>query len=404
MTQNKNQHPAAPENPITQHPITRAIRIRTEPTDEREHSSPLYLTSSFTFDDAEQMRAAFADETDDNIYSRFSNPTIQEFIDRMCALEGAEAGFATASGMSAVFASFMSFLKKGDHILSCNAVFGSTHTVITKFLPKYGIDYSYVDASDPQTWEAAIRPDTKMIYLETPTNPGLDIIDLEAAGKLAKKHNLILNVDNCFATPVNQTPIEYGADLVLHSATKWLDGQGRVLGGIVVGKKELIKEIYLFCRSTGPSLSPFNAWVLSRSLETLDVRMERHASNALHIAKALEHHPKIARLKYPFLPSHPQHAIAIRQMKNGGGIICFELKGGLESGKKFLDNLKMLSKTANLGDTRSIASHPASTTHAKLTPEERAAVNITPGLIRISVGLEHRDDILNDILQTLEKC
>jgi O-succinylhomoserine sulfhydrylase len=404
MTADKHRHPAAPENPITQHPITRAIRIRTGPTDEREHSSPLFLTSSFTFDDAEQMRAAFADETDDNIYSRFSNPTIQEFIDRMCALEGAEAGFATASGMSAVFASFMSFLKKGDHILSCNAIFGSTHTVITKFLPKYGIDYSYVDAADPQTWEAAIRPNTKMIYLETPTNPGLDIIDLEAAGKLAKKHNLILNVDNCFATPVNQTPIEYGADLVLHSATKWLDGQGRVLGGIVVGKKELIKEIYLFCRSTGPSLSPFNAWVLSRSLETLDVRMERHASNALHIAKALEHHPKIARLKYPFLPSHPQHAIAIRQMKNGGGIICFELKGGLESGKKFLDNLTMLSKTANLGDTRSIASHPASTTHAKLTPEERAAVNITPGLIRISVGLEHRDDILNDILQTLEKC
>jgi O-succinylhomoserine sulfhydrylase len=385
-------------------PITQAIRIRTAQTGEKEHSSPLFLTSSFTFDDAEQMRAAFADETDDNIYSRFSNPTIQEFIDRMCALEGAEAGFATASGMSAVFASFMSFLKKGDHLISCNAIFGSTHTIITKYLPKYGIEYTYVDAADPRQWEAAIRPNTKMIYLETPTNPGLDIIDLEAAGILAKKHNLILNVDNCFATPVNQTPMQYGASLVLHSATKWLDGQGRVLGGIVVGKKELIKEIYAFCRSTGPSLSPFNAWILSRSLETLDVRMERHASNALYIAQALEHHPKIGRLKYPFLPSHPQHAIAIKQMQNGGGILCFDLKGGLDSGRKFLNNLQMLSKTANLGDTRSIASHPASTTHAKLTEEERQEVNITPGLIRISVGLEHRDDILQDIMQTLEKC
>jgi O-succinylhomoserine sulfhydrylase len=385
-------------------PITRAIRIRTEQTGEREHSSPLFLTSSFTFDDAEQMRAAFADETDDNIYSRFSNPTIQEFIDRMCALEGAETGFATASGMSAVFASFMSFLKKGDHLISCNAIFGSTHTIITKYLPKYGIEYTYVDAADPGQWEAAIRPNTKMIYLETPTNPGLDIIDLEVAGSLAKKHNLLLNVDNCFATPVNQTPMQYGAGLVLHSATKWLDGQGRVLGGIVVGKKELIKEIYAFCRSTGPSLSPFNAWILSRSLETLDVRMERHASNALYIAQTLEDHPKIARLKYPFLPSHPQHAIAIKQMQNGGGILCFDLKGGLDSGRKFLDNLHMLSKTANLGDTRSIASHPASTTHAKLTEEERQAVNITPGLIRISVGLEHKDDILQDIMQTLETC
>jgi O-succinylhomoserine sulfhydrylase len=386
-----------------QHPITKAIRIRTEPTDEKEHSSPLFLTSSFTFDDAEQMRAAFADETDDNIYSRFSNPSVQEFIDRMCALEGAEAGFATASGMSAVFASFMSFLKKGDHLIACKAIFGSTHTIITKYLPKYGIEYTYVDAANPREWEAAIRPNTKMIYLETPTNPGLDIIDLEAAGKLADKHQLILNVDNCFATPISQRPMEYGAGLVIHSATKWLDGQGRVLGGIVLGKKELIREIYMFCRSTGPSLSPFNAWVLSRSLETLDVRMERHSSNALHIAIALEGHPKIASLRYPFLPSHPQHAIALKQMKNGGGLLCFDLKGGLESGRKFLDSLQMLSKTANLGDTRSIASHPASTTHAKLTEEERTAVNITPGLIRISVGLEHRDDILQDLLQALEK-
>ena len=384
------------------HRITQAIRIRTDQTPEKEHSSPLFLTSSFCFDDAEEMRAAFADETDANIYSRFSNPSVQEFVDRMCALEGAEAGFATASGMSAIVASFLSFLKKGDHLLSCSSIFGSTHTIITKYLPKFGIEYTYVPAGDQQQWEAAIRPNTKMIYLETPTNPGLDIIDLDAAGKLARKHNLILNVDNCFATPIGQLPIQYGADLVVHSATKWLDGQGRVLGGVVVGKKELVHEIYLFCRSTGPSLSPFNAWILSRSLETLDVRMERHSSNALYIAEKLEKHPAISFLKYPFLPSHPQHAIAKKQMLNGGGILCFELKGGLEAGRKFLDNLKMLSKTANLGDTRSIASHPASTTHAKLSPEERAAVNITPGLIRISVGLEHKDDILNDILQALK--
>lgn len=386
------------------HNITKAIRIQTARTNEMEHSTPLFLTSSFCFDNAEEMRAAFADETDDNIYSRFSNPSVKEFTDKMVALEGAEAGYATASGMSAVFGSFMALLKKGDHLLSCSSIFGSTHTVIKKYLPNFGIEYSYVSATSPQDWEAAIRPNTKMIYVETPTNPGLDIIDLEMLGALAKKHNLILNVDNCFATPMCQRPIEFGAHLVVHSATKWLDGQGRVLGGVVVGKKELINEIYMFCRSTGPALSPFNAWVLSKSLETLDVRMERHSNNALFIAKALESHPAISSLRYPFLPSHPQHLIAIKQMDNGGGIVCFELRGGLESGRNFLNNLGMLSLTANLGDTRSIASHPASTTHAKLTNLERKAVNITPGLIRISVGLEHRDDILKDILQALEKC
>lgn len=386
------------------HPSTQAIRIQTERTGEMEHSTPLFLTSSFCFENAEDMRATFADETDENIYSRFSNPNVQEFIDKMCALEGAEAGFATSSGMSAIFGSFMALLKKGDHLLCCNSIFGSTHTVITKYLPKYGIEFSYVSAEKPEEWEAAIKPNSKMIFLETPTNPGLDIIDLEFVSALAKKHSLILNVDNCFATPVSQRPLDYGAHLSIHSATKWLDGQGRVLGGVVVGKKELIKEIFLFCRSTGPALSAFNAWILSKSLETLDVRMERHAKNALHIAKALENHPAISSLRYPFLPGHPQYNIAVKQMKNGGGIVCFELKGGLESGRKFLDSLEMLSLTANLGDTRSIASHPASTTHAKLTEEERLAVNITPGLIRVSVGLEFVDDILSDILQALEKC
>lgn len=386
------------------HPITEAIRIQTERTNEMEHATPLFLTSSFCFDTADEMRAAFADETDDNIYSRFSNPNVQELVDKMVVMEGAEAGYAMATGMAAVFASFMALLKTGDHLLSCNSIFGSTHTVIKKLLPNYGIESSYVSADKPEEWEAAIRPNTKMIYIETPTNPGLAILDLEWVNSLAKKHGLLLNVDNCFATPVNQRPIDFGADLVVHSATKWIDGQGRVLGGIVVGKKELIQQIYLFCRSTGPALSPFNAWVLSKSLETLDVRMERHASNALTIAKALENNPAIEWLKYPYLPSHPQYEIARKQMKNGGGIVCFNLKGGLQSGKIFLNSLQMLSLTANLGDTRSIASHPASTTHAKLSEEERLATNITPGLIRISVGLEHVDDILQDIIQALDKC
>lgn len=386
------------------HPITQAIRNQTERTNEMEHSTPLFLTSSFVFDTAEEMRAAFADESDDNIYSRFSNPTVQEFINKMVILEGAEAGVASATGMSAVFASFMALLKNGDHLISCEAVFGSTHNIIKKYLPNYGIECTFVNAHNTEEWEAAIQPNTKMIYLETPTNPGLEIIDLEWVGKLAKKHSLILNVDNCFATPLNQRPIDFGANLVVHSATKWIDGQGRVLGGVIVGDKKLVHEIYLFSRNTGPALSPFNAWVLSKSLETLDVRMERHAKNALQIATSLENHPKIAWIKYPYLPSHPQHAIALQQMKNGGGIICFELKGGLESGRKFLNSLEMLSLTANLGDSRSIASHPASTTHGKLTEAERVKVNITPGLIRISVGLEYANDILNDILQALDKC
>lgn len=383
------------------HPITKAIRTQSERTAQMEHASPIFLTSSFIYHDAEDMRAAFADETDANIYSRFSNPTVQEFIDKICVLEGAEDGFATASGMSAVFASFMALLKQGDHLLSCKSVFGSTHTVISKFLPKYGIEHTYVDAGKPETWEAAIKPNTKMIFLETPTNPALDLVDIEWVVKLARKHNIIVNIDNCFATPIGQRPIKYGVDLVVHSATKWIDGQGRVLGGVVVGRKDLIHDIYLFCRSTGPAMSPFNAWVLSKSTDTLSVRMERHASNALQVAQALENHPKISFVKYPFLPSHPQYEIAKKQMTNGGGIVCFELNGGLDAGRKFLDSLKLLSLTANLGDARSIASHPASTTHAKLTEEERTDVGITPGLIRISVGLEYADDIMEDIIQAL---
>jgi len=386
------------------HPQTKAIRAQVKKTGEMEHSVPLFLTSSFCFETAEEMRAAFADETDDNIYSRFSNPNVNEFTDKICALEGAESGYATASGMSAVFASFMALMKTGDHLLACRALFGSTHNIITKYLSRFGVEYSYVDAAAGLTeWKKNIRPNTKMIFIETPTNPGLEIIDIKPLADLAHEHNIIFNVDNCFATPLAQQPMALGADLVIHSATKWLDGQGRVLGGVVVGKKELIQEIYLFCRNTGPALSPFNAWVLSKSVETLDVRMERHASNALWIAEQLQQHPKIKWLKYPFLASHPQYEIAKKQMQSGGGIFCFELKGGLQSGRNFLDKLEIISMTANLGDTRSIVSHPASTTHAKLTEEERQAVGITPGLIRISAGLEHREDILNDILQAFDE-
>ena len=382
-------------------PITEAIRIQIPKTDEGEHSTPMYLTSSFTFNEAENMRAAFADETDENIYSRFTNPNVDEFIKKMCALEGAEDGYATATGMAAVFASIFALLKQGDHLICCSSVFGSTHTMVTKFLPRYGIEATLVNANDKDAWEKAVKPNSKMVYLETPTNPQLEIIDLEWAGNFSRKHNLILNVDNCFATPLLQKPIEYGADLVVHSATKWIDGQGRVLGGVVVGKKDLVHDIYLFSRNTGPSLSPFNAWILSKSLETLDVRLQRHCENAIKVAEALKQHKNVEWVKYPFLENHPQYEIAKKQMKAGGGIVCFEVKGGIESGRNFLNSLKMLSMTANLGDTRSIASHPASTTHSKLTEQERLNVGITPGLIRISVGLEYVDDIINDLNQAL---
>ncbi len=384
-------------------PETLAIRTQTERTGEKEHSTPLFLTSSFVYDSAEDMAAAFADDSlEVNIYSRFSNPSVDEFVKKVCLMEGAEDGIATATGMAAVFSSFMTFLSAGDHIVSASAVFGSTHAILTKYLPKWGIEFSYFDMNKPETIEGLIKKNTKLLYVETPSNPGLDIIDLKRVADICKKHNILFIVDNCFATPAVQQPIKYGADLVLHSATKFMDGQGRVLGGVVVGKKELIKQMYLFIRNTGPSMSPFNAWVLSKSLETLYVRMDKHASNALYIAKKLEAHPALSWVKYPLLESHPQYEIAKKQMTNGGGILTFELKTGLDGGRKFLNNLTWLSMTNNLGDSRTIASHPASTTHSKLTEEERQAVGITPGLIRLSVGLEHPDDIIEEILGALK--
>ncbi len=382
---------------------TNAIRAQIERSENNEHSVPVYLTSSFMFEDAEEMRAMFADEKEGNIYSRFTNPNTTELVNKMCLLEGAEAGYAMASGMAAVFASFMALLKSGDHILSSSSIFGSTHTLLTKFLPKWGITHSYANVNKPETWESLIQPNTKMIFVETPSNPGLDIIDLEWLGALAKKHNLILNVDNCFATPFIQRPIEYGAHIVTHSATKYIDGQGRVLGGLVVGKEDLIKEIFAFCRSSGPSLSPFNAWTLSKSLETLAIRMERHSQNAQKLAALLENNAEIEQVRYPFLLSHPQYEIARKQMSMGGGLVTFNIKGGIERGRRFLDALQLCSLTANLGDSRTTATHPASTTHAKLTEEERLSVGITPGLVRISVGLENIIDIIADVEQALEK-
>jgi O-succinylhomoserine sulfhydrylase len=384
---------------------TDAIRIQAKQSLHREHSVPMYLTSSFMYEDAEQMRAAFAGELEDvNIYSRFVNPNSTEFVDKMCALEGAEAGYATASGMSAMFASIVGVVGAGDHIVACRSIFGSTHTMLTKILPRFGIEHTYVDINaSKEVWEKAIQENTKMIFLETPSNPAVEIVDLEFIAQLGKKHGVFTNVDNCFATPIIQRPLDFGIDIVTHSATKYIDGQGRVLGGIVLGSKEYIEEVYAFCRSTGPSLSPFNAWILSKSLETLEVRMDRHATNAQELAEKLEGNSEVEIVRYPFLKSHPQHEIARKQMKNGGGIVSFTVFGGLERGKRFLDALQMCSLTANLGDTRTIASHPSSTTHAKLSEEERLAVGITPGLIRISVGLENIVDIIADIEQALEK-
>ncbi|CAA9251095.1 MAG: O-acetylhomoserine sulfhydrylase / O-succinylhomoserine sulfhydrylase [uncultured Adhaeribacter sp.] len=384
-----------------EHNETKVIRTQPNRSELREHSSALYLTSSFTFETAEQGRALFADELEGNIYSRFSNPNTSEFISKMCLLEGAEDGFAFATGMAAVFAGFGAILQSGDHILASRSVFGSTHQLFNKVLSKWGITYTYADAARPAEWEALIQPNTKLVYIETPSNPQLELIDMEWLGKLCKKHNLIFSVDNCFATPYLQTPIQYGADLIIHSATKFIDGQGRVLGGVIVGRQDLIDEIRFFARHTGPALSPFNAWILSKSLETLPVRMDRHCQNALQLAQYLEGHAQLENTLYPFLPSHPQYELAKKQMKQGGGIVTFVVKGGYARAHQFMDALQIASKTANLGDTRTTVTHPASTTHSKLTDDERAAVGISDGLIRISVGLENINDLIADVEQAL---
>ncbi|MBL7987435.1 MAG: aminotransferase class I/II-fold pyridoxal phosphate-dependent enzyme [Chlorobi bacterium] len=391
-----------PTPPYTaRHTETEVIRTQPEPSGHREHSSSIYMTSSFTFDDAEHARALFANEIPGSIYSRYSNPNSDEFVEKMKLLEGAEDGIATASGMSAVFTAFGALLGAGDHILSSKSVFGSTHQMLTQILPRWGITHSYGEITAPETWEELLTPTTRLCYVETPSNPALDLIDLEWLGGFCRQRNILLVVDNIFATPVLQQPIRYGADLVIHSATKYIDGQGRGLGGVIVGKGELIEKIRFFARHTGPSISPFNAWMFSKSLDTLALRMERHCANALNVAQFLEQRSEVELVKYPWLPSHPQFALAQRQMKAGGGIVTFVLRGGIDAGRRFLDALQLCSLTANLGDSRTIATHPASTTHSKLTEEERRAVGILPGLVRISVGLEHPDDIIADIERAL---
>ncbi|MEL7425472.1 MAG: aminotransferase class I/II-fold pyridoxal phosphate-dependent enzyme [Bacteroidota bacterium] len=380
---------------------TRAIRQQMERTQYREHSTPLFLTSSFTFPSAEQMAATFAGQEEGIIYSRYNNPSVDEFIAKMCSLEGAEAGFATASGMSAVFSALMALVRSGDHILATRAVFGSTHQVLTSLMPRWGVDHTYIEADQPTDWSDAVQDNTKILLLETPSNPGLALVDLEAAGKFAAEHDLILMVDNCFATPYLQRPLEYGAHLVMHSATKWIDGQGRSLGGIILGDRALMEQIVFFCRHTGPAISPFNAWLMSKSLETLAVRMEAHCRSALQLAEWLQEQAGIAAVSYPFLSTHPQHDLARQQMKLGGGIITCTLEGGQEAAMQLVNRLEMCSKSSNLGDTRTIVTHPTSTTHSKLTEEERLAVGINPGLIRISVGLEAIEDIIADFAQAL---
>ncbi|MBX2822420.1 MAG: aminotransferase class I/II-fold pyridoxal phosphate-dependent enzyme [Rhodothermaceae bacterium] len=381
---------------------SQTIRTTIPSSGNREHSSSIYMTSSFSFENAEQARATFAKEISGNIYSRYSNPSVDEFIAKMCILEECEDGVAVASGMSAVFTGMASLLETGDHVLASRSVFGSTHQILTQVLPKWDISHSYAPIKKPEVWESLIQPNTRLCYVETPSNPALDLIDLDWLSSLCKKHNVLLYVDNIFATPILQKPVRHGADLVMHSATKYIDGQGRGIGGIILGKKDLIEKVRFFAKHTGPCLSPFNGWMFSKSLELLHVRIERHAKNALQLAQFLETRPDVQTVKYPHLPSHPQFDLAKRQMKMGGGVVTFIVEGGLERGRRFLDALKMSSLTANLGDSRTIATHPASTTHSSLTEEDRQAVGIMPGLIRVSVGLEHIDDIIGDIQHALD--
>ena len=380
---------------------TVAIRAQMPTTAEREHSTPLFLTSSFRFNDAEHARALFTEEVAGNVYSRYANPNTDEFVQKLCLLEGGEDGIATASGMSAVFVALASRLSSGDHVLAARALFGSTHQLLTRVLPRWGITFTYVDGNDAEVWTAALRPETKMLFVESPSNPGLDLLDLRMLADIARQRGIPLVVDNCFATPYLQRPIELGASVVVHSATKFIDGQGRVLGGAIIGDKAFIADCRFFARHTGPAMSAFNAWVLSKSLETLALRMDRHCSNALTLAEHFEGHAQLESVRYPFLPSHPQHELARKQMSQGGAIVVLVVKGGIERGRRFLDAIKLCSHTPNLGDSRSIVTHPASTTHSKLTVQERAAVGISDGLVRVSVGLEHIDDVIADIEQAL---
>lgn len=381
---------------------TLAVRAGIERSQFGEHSEALYLTSSFVFKSAAQAAARFSNQEPGNIYSRFTNPTVKMFEDRLAALEGAECCIATASGMSAILACVMGLLKAGDHVLCSAGVFGSTVQLLGGIMKRFGIDTTFVSGTDPASWAAAATKATRMLYLETPANPTMEVYDIEAYAAVAKKAGALLVVDNCFCTPVLQRPLELGADVVIHSATKYLDGQGRVLGGAVLGKREVIYEGVLgFLRTAGPTLSAFNAWVLLKGLETLAIRVRAQSASALELARWLETQRGIERVKYPGLPSHPQYELATRQQKGGGAIVSFDLKGGREAAWRIIDNTKLLSITANLGDTKTTITHPASTTHGRITPEARSAAGIGEGLLRVAVGLEAIEDIKADLARGL---
>ncbi len=380
---------------------TIAIRTQVQQSDHREHSVPLYLTSSFTFESAEHGAGLFRGDETGHLYSRYGNPNTQELIDKLSLMEGTEAGVVTASGMAAVYIGFAAFLKSGDHVIASSSIFGNSKHILNAILPDRGVEVTYVDCQDHSAWEAAFKPNTKMLFIETPANPTLTTVDMAYLSGLCQSHDVLFSVDNCFATPYLQQPAKFGADIIIHSATKYIDGQGRVLGGALLGNKALMAQCQDFLRRTGAALSPFNAWILSKSLETLAVRMDRHCSNASQLVTYLQDQSEIDFVTYPHLESNPLYEIARRQMSQGGGLVGCQVQGGAQRGARFLNALKLHSLTANLGDTRSIATHPASTTHSKLSPAEQLAVDITPGYLRFSVGLEHIDDIIADIDQAL---
>jgi O-succinylhomoserine sulfhydrylase len=377
---------------------TLAVRAGITRSQFNEHSEALYLTSSFVFENAAQAAARFQGNEPGNVYSRFTNPTVTAFQERLAALEGAESCVATASGMAAILATAMALLKSGDHIVSSSGVFGATVQLFSNVLSKFGIETSYVDATAPSAWKSALRPRTRFLYVETPSNPLTEVFDIRALADVAHGAGAVLVVDNCFCSPALQRPIDLGADLVIHSATKYLDGQGRVLGGAIAGRRELVMDgIYGFLRTAGPSLSPFNAWVLLKGMETLRIRMEAQSQGALELARWLESHPRVRKVHYPGLPSHPQHELARKQQRLGGAVVSFEVKGGREEAWKVVDSTSMISITANLGDTKTTITHPATTTHGRISPEARARAGITEGLLRVAVGLESARDIRADL-------
>jgi O-succinylhomoserine sulfhydrylase len=378
-------------------PETLAVRAGQERSQFGEHSEALYLTSSFVFASAAQAARRFSGEEEGNVYARFSNPTVTMFEQRLAALEGAEDCIATASGMSAIMATVLAHLQNGDHIVASSGLFGATVQLFANILARTGITTTFVAQTDPVAWEAAIRPETKLFFLETPSNPLTEIADIPALTAIARARGILVVVDNCFCTPILQRPLELGADLVIHSATKYLDGQGRVLGGAVCGPRRLTEEVFKFLRTAGPTLSAFNAWVLLKGMETLKIRIEAQSANAARLAAWLEAHPKVARVFYPGLPSHPQHALAKAQQKSGGAIVSFEVKGSRQQAWAVVDQCRLLSITANLGDTKTTITHPASTTHGRISPEARAAAGINEGLLRIAVGLEAVEDLQADL-------